>query len=100
LGLVVSFRVLEAAARNARVAADESSSWGIGRPFRVHRTEEVSRVFGFRDPAVPLALAPAVRFSNLDAGRLQLSGRQQTLVGLQPPYGVLPSNFQSTRRSE
>ena len=98
-GSMVSFRVLEAAARNLRVAADESSSWGIGGPFRVHRTVDVSRVFGFRDPALPLALAPAVRFSILDSGRLQLSGRRQTLVGLEPPYGVLPSNFQSVRRS-
>jgi hypothetical protein len=56
-------------------------------------------VFGFRDPALPLALAPAVRFSILDSGRMQLSVRQQTLVGLRPPYGVLPSNFQPVRRS-
>jgi hypothetical protein len=95
----VSFRVLEAAARNIRVAADESSSWGIGYPFRVHRFDDVSRVFGFRDPALPLALAPAVRFSIVESGRVQLSERQQTLVGLRPPYGVLPSNFQSVRRS-
>ena len=95
----MSFRVLEVAARNVRVAADESSSWGIGYPFRVHRAGDVSRVFGFRDPALPLALAPAVRFSIVDSGRLQLSVRRETLVGLQPPYGVLPSNFQPIRRS-
>jgi hypothetical protein len=85
--------------RNIRVAADESSSWGIGCPFRVYRIDVVSRVFGFRDPALPLALAPAVRFSIVESGRLQLSERRQTLVGLTPPYGVLPSNFQSVRRS-
>jgi hypothetical protein len=54
---------------------------------------------GFRDPALPLALAPAVRFSIVRSGRLQLSERRQTLVGLRPPYGVLPSNFQPVRRS-
>jgi hypothetical protein len=98
-GPAVSFRVLEVAARNASVAAGESSSWGIGCPFRVHQIGDVSRVLGFRDPALPLALAPAVRFSIVESGRSQLSKRRQTLVGLRPPYGVLPSNFQPVRRS-
>jgi hypothetical protein len=95
----LSFRVLEVAARNACVAASESSSWGIGCPFRDRRAGDVSRVSGFRDPALPLALASAVRSSIVRSGRLQLSERHQTLVGLRPPYGVLPSNFQPVRRS-
>jgi hypothetical protein len=96
---VSSFRVLEGAARNVHVAADESSSWGIGCPFRVQRFSDVSRVSGFRDPALPLALASAVRYSIVESGCLQLSEQRQTLVGLRPPYGVLPSIFQSIRRS-
>jgi hypothetical protein len=54
---------------------------------------------GFRDPAMPLALAPAVRCSVVESGRSQLSDRRQTLVELRPPYGVLPSIFQPVRRS-
>jgi hypothetical protein len=48
---------------------------------------------GFRDPALPLALAPAVRFSGVESGWPQLSDQQQTLIELGLPYGVLPSIF-------
>jgi hypothetical protein len=48
---------------------------------------------------LPLALAPAVRYFIVESGRSQLSKRRQTLVGLRPPYGVLPSHFQPVRRS-
>jgi hypothetical protein len=48
---------------------------------------------------MPLALAPAVRCSVANSGRSRLSDWLQTLVGLWPPYGVLPRTFQPARRS-
>jgi hypothetical protein len=61
-GTRASFRVSKLAAGDIGVAADDSSSSGIGVSFRVFRSSAYRR-YWFDDPAVPLTVVSTVRFS-------------------------------------
>jgi hypothetical protein len=69
----------------------ESSSSGIGCPFRVSGPMPY-RHYCFCDPAVPLALAPAVRFSRHRTAAVDcLSWRPHPLVELHLPLEYYPA---------